>query len=172
MPGTESSSAGGTRRRRRRRVHKATSADNRGRRNTNGVRASLTDGESAADPIDLYVTDPFPRRAVPAAYSSLPSSPAPRTPDFTLPSEQELLHPQPIFSLWDYLREELLASGFDSQLDLKWERVSNFLSVPLKIEKVGFPHIQYKSLSDPSRLCSSVSHFALMHSSTPSQFSQ
>ena len=42
----------------------------------------------------------------------------------------------PPFSLWDYLREELLATDFDSHQELKWERVSNFLSVPLAIEKV------------------------------------
>jgi hypothetical protein len=40
------------------------------------------------------------------------------------------------FSLWDYLREELLATDFDSHQELKWERVSNFLSMPLAMEKV------------------------------------
>jgi hypothetical protein len=41
------------------------------------------------------------------------------------------------FSLWDYLREELLATDFDSHQELKWERVGNFLSIPLAIEKVS-----------------------------------
>nr|GAT57669.1 predicted protein [Mycena chlorophos] len=43
------------------------------------------------------------------------------------------------FSIWDYLREELLATDFDSHQELKWDRVSNFLSIPLAIEKIiGF----------------------------------
>lgn len=41
------------------------------------------------------------------------------------------------FSLWDYLQEELLATDFDSHQELKWERVSNFLNVPVAIEKVS-----------------------------------
>ncbi|RDB16757.1 Endoplasmic reticulum membrane protein 65 [Hypsizygus marmoreus] len=46
------------------------------------------------------------------------------------------------FSLWDYLREELLATDFDSHQELKWERVSNFLSIPLAMEKIiGFGFI-------------------------------
>lgn len=40
------------------------------------------------------------------------------------------------FSLWDYLWEELLATDFDSHQELKWERVSNFMAIPLAIEKV------------------------------------
>jgi hypothetical protein len=43
-----------------------------------------------------------------------------------------------LFSLWDYLREELLATDFDSHQELKWERVSNFLNVPIAIEKVSW----------------------------------
>lgn len=43
----------------------------------------------------------------------------------------------PPFSLWDYLREELLATDFDSHQELKWERVSNFLGVPLALERVS-----------------------------------
>lgn len=43
------------------------------------------------------------------------------------------------FSLWDYLREELLATDFDSHQELKWDRVSNFLNIPVAIEKIiGF----------------------------------
>ncbi|KAF9448208.1 DUF747-domain-containing protein [Macrolepiota fuliginosa MF-IS2] len=48
----------------------------------------------------------------------------------------------PPFSLWDYLREELLATDFDSHQELKWERVSNFLSIPVAMEKIiGFGFI-------------------------------
>ncbi|KAJ2919933.1 hypothetical protein MD484_g433, partial [Candolleomyces efflorescens] len=46
------------------------------------------------------------------------------------------------FSLWDYLREELLATDFDSHQEQKWERVSNFLSMPVAMEKIiGFGFI-------------------------------
>ncbi|KAF9038267.1 DUF747-domain-containing protein [Hymenopellis radicata] len=44
--------------------------------------------------------------------------------------------PPPPFSLWDYLREELLATDFDSHQELKWERVSNFLNIPIAIEQI------------------------------------
>jgi hypothetical protein len=84
-------------------------------------------------------------------YASLPSTPTVRdSQPFShtrLPSadvkvkEEELegsLHDQdlPPFSLWDYLREELLATDFDSHQELKWERVRNFLGVPLALERV------------------------------------
>ncbi|KAJ7901805.1 eukaryotic membrane protein family-domain-containing protein [Mycena olivaceomarginata] len=75
-------------------------------------------------------------------FSSLPPSPisrplTPLTPVSPIPS---LFEPaiQP-FSLWDYLREELLATDFDSHQELKWDRVSNFFSIPVAIEKIiGF----------------------------------
>jgi hypothetical protein len=70
-------------------------------------------------------------------YASLPPSPilspvdtGELVPEF--PSSYD-----PPFSLWDYLREELLATDFDSHQELKWERVSNFLSIPLAMEKVN-----------------------------------
>ncbi|KAH8828443.1 eukaryotic membrane protein family-domain-containing protein [Flagelloscypha sp. PMI_526] len=45
----------------------------------------------------------------------------------------------PPFSLYDYLREELLSTDFDSHQELKWERVSNWLAVPVALEKIiGF----------------------------------
>ncbi len=36
------------------------------------------------------------------------------------------IHDRIPFSLWDYLREELLATDFDSHQELKWERVRQF----------------------------------------------
>ena len=66
---------------------------------------------------------------------SRPSSPLPLLPPAEPPPALQYLAPPP-FSLWDYLREELLATDFDSHQELKWERVSNFLSIPLAIEKV------------------------------------
>lgn len=96
-----------------------------------------------------------------AAYASLPSSPvvretpaafrsspSPAPPSVRVKKEEEdekniimpPLLPQPerlSLSLWDYLREELLATDFDSHQELKWERVSNFLGVPLALERVS-----------------------------------
>lgn len=75
-------------------------------------------------------------------YKSLPPSPVSLSParssNHTSSSKYQGLSTAPPFSIWDYLREELLATDFDSHQELKWERVSNFLSVPLAIEKVEF----------------------------------
>ncbi len=82
----------------------------------------------------------------PLTYASLPPTPISSSPPLQptspspvpLPAFQTLDSTyQPPFSLWDYLREELLATDFDSHQELKWERVSNFLSMPIAIEKVG-----------------------------------
>ncbi|KAI0655987.1 eukaryotic membrane protein family-domain-containing protein [Cubamyces menziesii] len=86
---------------------------------------------------------PPPRQ--PLAYASLP--PTPISPSPPLPSTPSLSAPlpsltsldtfyEPPFSIWDYLREELLATDFDSHQELKWERVSNFLSMPIALEKI------------------------------------
>lgn len=83
----------------------------------------------------------------PLTYSSLPPtpitsstpqlpSPPPTAPSFTKTSPPVKDH-EPPFSLLDYLREELLATDFDSHQELKWERVGNFLHMPLAMEKVG-----------------------------------
>lgn len=90
----------------------------------------------------------FSRQRLPDTYSSLPPTPlipgesySPRTPisplahDF-VPPKQEQRKVEAPFSLWEYLREELLATDFDSHQEEKWERVSNFLSMPLAMEKV------------------------------------
>lgn len=80
----------------------------------------------------------------PLAYASLPPTPLspspPQTPSLSapLPSFPSLdSFYEPPFSIWDYLREELLATDFDSHQELKWERVSNFLSMPIALEKVS-----------------------------------
>jgi len=39
-------------------------------------------------------------------------------------------------SLWEYLKDELTASDFDTLQELKRERVTNFLAIPFAIEKV------------------------------------
>lgn len=87
-----------------------------------------------------------PRR--PAAYSSLPPTPivpeaytpttpmSPISPGYDTPEITKVVTQPGPFSLWDYLREELLATDFDSHQEQKWERVSNFLSMPVAMEKV------------------------------------
>ncbi|KAF8627818.1 hypothetical protein AX15_004241 [Amanita polypyramis BW_CC] len=108
-------------------------------------------------PLDDDNDDPhLSPRLNPLIYSSLPPTPIsasppsrPLTPPGPIlrPSPvppRSIQHaaqaePEPPFSLWDYLREELLATDFDSHQELKWERVGNFLSIPLAIEKIiGF----------------------------------
>lgn len=79
----------------------------------------------------------------PLTYASLPPTPIlPSPPVSSLPPSErgptsDPPSHQPLFSLWDYLREELLATDFDSHQELKWERVSNFLNIPVAIEKVS-----------------------------------
>ncbi|KAI9509168.1 DUF747 family protein [Russula earlei] len=75
-------------------------------------------------------------------YASLPPTPLASSPPPTMnaeryrsPPEHSDIYSRP-FSLWDYLREELLATDFDSHQELKWDRVSNFLSIPVAIEKI------------------------------------
>jgi hypothetical protein len=73
------------------------------------------------------------------AYASLPTTPL-APPSHDTPEEKftHAASEPPPFSLWDYLWEEIVATDFDSHQEMKWERVSNFLSVPLAIEKVRF----------------------------------
>ncbi|KAI0283635.1 hypothetical protein BGY98DRAFT_683716 [Russula aff. rugulosa BPL654] len=71
----------------------------------------------------------------------IPSSPPPSTSNAERAERYRLLQKQsdvytPPFYLWDYLREELLATGFDSHQELKWVRVSGFLSILVAVEKI------------------------------------
>lgn len=70
------------------------------------------------------------------AYASLPSSPRLSSATLAVIPVTPVKVDTPPFSLWEYLREELLATDFDSHQELKWERVSNFLSIPIGVEKV------------------------------------
>ncbi|PIL34231.1 hypothetical protein GSI_03942 [Ganoderma sinense ZZ0214-1] len=81
----------------------------------------------------------------PLTYASLPPTPITSSPPLQPTSPEPVPLPafqsldsayEPPFSLWDYLREELLATDFDSHQELKWERVSNFLSMPIALEKM------------------------------------
>ncbi|KAI0342004.1 DUF747-domain-containing protein [Trametopsis cervina] len=73
-------------------------------------------------------TSPFPGRS--------PSPPSPSQGDVQTSPKIAHEFSAPPFSLWDYLREELLATDFDSHQEQKWERVSNFLSMPVAVEKI------------------------------------
>lgn len=115
----------------------------------------------------------------PLTYASLPPTPIlPSPPACSLPPSErgppsDLQSHQPLFSLWDYLREELLATDFDSHQELKWERVSNFLSIPLAVEKVSdnpFPEL-VSCLTGNARSSALVSYSAWTLSSIHSQFS-
>jgi hypothetical protein len=121
---------------------------------TSGIR---TEEEEDVVPFPLCSGDPFVSRKERRTfhYASLPPTPiVPSTPrSYTPPPISPAPLPPPAprlsrsssfsqttalpFSLWDYVREELLATDFDSHQELKWDRVSNFLNIPLAIEKVG-----------------------------------
>lgn len=67
---------------------------------------------------------------------------SPISPGYDTPEITKVVTQLGPFSLWDYLREELLATDFDSHQEQKWERVSNFLSMPVAMEKIiGFGFI-------------------------------
>ncbi|KAJ2922492.1 hypothetical protein H1R20_g14594, partial [Candolleomyces eurysporus] len=71
-----------------------------------------------------------------------PTPISPLSPTFGSPEPPKIGTREAPFSLWDYLREELLATDFDSHQEQKWERVSNFLSMPVAMEKIiGFGFI-------------------------------
>lgn len=90
------------------------------------------------------------------AYASLPPSPISPSPEPLSPPlssaglsgfDHHSIDDRIPFSLWDYLREELLATDFDSHQELKWERVSNFLNVPIALEKVCISKCLFLSFS-------------------------
>ena len=117
------------------------------------IRASLT---RLSDPPPVLQNSRIFRAPSPSedgplfTYSSLPPTPITSSPPPTTSNAERYRSPQdqsdvyiPPFSLWDYLREELLATDFDSHQELKWERVSNFLSIPIAIEKVSTSCVAY-----------------------------
>ncbi|KAG6895461.1 hypothetical protein C0992_001123 [Termitomyces sp. T32_za158] len=128
--------------------------------------AEDSEPEDPADPSGSIRSAPSHRhlffkeeeKPIPLVYSSLPPTPIITSPpsrsyesptkfsetfDAQLAMEAVELKPATTpFSLWDYLQEELLATDFDSHQEMKWERVSNFLSIPLAMEKIiGFGFI-------------------------------
>ncbi|CDZ98162.1 Predicted membrane protein [Phaffia rhodozyma] len=65
-----------------------------------------------------------------------PHEDAELAPDDTLEHQPVHQEPQPKASLWEHLQEEIWANDYESSQELKWERVSNFIQVPLAIEKL------------------------------------
>jgi len=50
-------------------------------------------------------------------------------------------------SMWDLLKDEVGVEDWDGWIvDGKWERISNFLAVPLAVEKVANPAISREKL--------------------------
>jgi hypothetical protein len=109
--------------------------------------------------------------SLPATPMRSPSPPASNEEQYKLPPEPSDVYTAP-FSLWDYLREELLATDFDSHQELKWERVGNFLSIPLAIEKVSlFGALCRVPPNRLKRSYLSALYYALTHSCTHLQCS-
>ncbi|KAG8858017.1 hypothetical protein FRB96_005508 [Tulasnella sp. 330] len=104
------------------------------------VKPALSTG-TASPKIELWSPPLSPMLEI-KAYASLPSSPKlssaalVATPLTSVKEQPARRSETPPFSLWEYLREELLATDFDSHQELKWERVSNFLSIPIGVEKI------------------------------------
>ncbi|KZO93382.1 DUF747-domain-containing protein [Calocera viscosa TUFC12733] len=87
-----------------------------------------------------------PRSGGGKVYTSLPPSPvlSPRAVPNGIPVDKrdderarppKEQRPDELFSIWDYLRSELLATDADHHQEMKWERVENFLMIPLAVEK-------------------------------------
>ncbi|GJJ06482.1 hypothetical protein Clacol_000674 [Clathrus columnatus] len=98
--------------------------------------STIDNGNEPGSPIKaVNSASVVPSDAEMKTYTSLPPSPVSLSPPRL--SRGNSKHPTLTtpFSIWDYLREELLATDFDSHQELKWERVSNFLSIPLAVEK-------------------------------------
>lgn len=58
------------------------------------------------------------------------------TPEMISSQLDQLSDAAPPFSLWDYLKEEVMATDFDSTQEMKWERVTNFIAIPFHMEKI------------------------------------
>ncbi|CAG8483773.1 17054_t:CDS:10 [Acaulospora morrowiae] len=70
---------------------------------------------------------------IPEKLKSSETKPRDVKPVSTIPSTSPAV---PLFTLWDYFRDELFSCDFDSLQELKRERVTNFLSIPWAIEKL------------------------------------
>ncbi|KAJ9479545.1 Endoplasmic reticulum membrane protein 65 [Pseudozyma hubeiensis] len=82
---------------------------------------------------DATADCPFKTEQTPLALQEPPHKVKQSSPDSgTAPSRQD----NTPFSLWDYLKEEVLATDFDATQEIKWERVTNFISIPFWMEKI------------------------------------
>jgi hypothetical protein len=109
-------------------------------------RADNSTFSSRVEARTLHYASLPPSPLLPSTPSHSFSAPLPPEPEPPAPPRSRSLSPSHSsaspFSLWDYLREEIWATDFDSHQELKWDRVSNFLSIPLAMEKVtSLPYI-------------------------------
>lgn len=71
-----------------------------------------------------------------ASFSSSSSKSSPTTTPTPTNSDNA---PSSSISFWDYLRDEVTVSDFDTTQEIKRERINNFLAVPAAVEKLmGF----------------------------------
>ncbi|EST05368.2 Membrane protein,Tapt1/CMV receptor [Kalmanozyma brasiliensis GHG001] len=92
-------------------------------------RLSLTTLHEEAKPNGSSI----PQTPLPASEKLANRDYSPISPGATIAPTRQENHP---FSLWDYLKEEVLATDFDATQEMKWERVTNFISIPFWMEKI------------------------------------
>uniref|UniRef100_V5EQZ4 DUF747-domain-containing protein n=1 Tax=Kalmanozyma brasiliensis (strain GHG001) TaxID=1365824 RepID=V5EQZ4_KALBG len=100
-------------------------ADTGGR--TNDLRYDYDSGPETKKPVGA---------AQDAAREAYAVKQEPTTPTLNDESSRAQRHENHPFSLWDYLKEEVLATDFDATQEMKWERVTNFISIPFWMEKI------------------------------------
>ncbi|KZT58635.1 DUF747-domain-containing protein [Calocera cornea HHB12733] len=95
---------------------------------------SSLDGPSDTSPVDVLMTSRYPSAPNLHNQSRSGSRAAPNPEnERARPSKEQ--RPEELFSIWDYLRSELLATDADHHQEMKWERVENFLMIPVAVEK-------------------------------------
>lgn len=103
---------------------------------------SETIGEARAPEPRTSDTAPLWTRCSDAFYTMLVLLGLTAPPDFAsaeTAAPQQRARPAPrvtAMSLWDHLLDEVLSCNSGSMQELKWERVSNFMSVPIWVEKM------------------------------------
>lgn len=72
-------------------------------------------------------------------------------------------------SMWDLLKDEVGVEDWDGWIvDGKWERIANFLAVPLAVEKVSFLSLKHPTQKADDRSHCLDHYYALMDSYTTS----
>lgn len=78
------------------------------------------------------------REQVPTSAATIQTAPPSARSDRTTAPQPVIVEAASLapFSLWEYLKEEVLATDLDSTQDMKWERVTNFIAVPWWVEQI------------------------------------